>query len=319
MESHPQAHVKPRIAITGASSFVGFWLCREFHEQGWSVYPLCSSRPDRYSGLHARRVSLLQEMAEIHFEAGIGDGSLAAWVLHHRPEVWIHHFHYMVDYRLPTYDYERAVKTCIDPLPMLMDSLSRSGCKGVIHSGSYYEPGEGGELNTPDRTTPYARSKKAVWDALVSLTTAQSLPLSKVVCPDPIGPLENEDRLIPSLLRHARAGEPFPLRSPEGTGDHLPVGILAKKYVEAAEALLRGQTGTVRPSGWAGRNRDWIQFVNQELISRQLNLLPCLIQVGPGGLNNSGEKPMGFQNPPSEQVEINWEAFWREYADWLRP
>ena len=112
----------------------------------------------------------------------------------------------------------------------------------------------------------------------------KKLNLAKVVIPNPIGPMENEDRLIPILVENARKKSTFKIRSPEALSDYLPASSLGEIYVHLANQLVEQKEydpspSIVRPSGETQNVRDWTGIVNQELIKERLQLETLFIGI----------------------------------------
>lgn len=301
-----------RVALSGAPSFTGYWIARALVEAGHDVSALCSQGRVRYSGLRQQRVLALEALSlHVHFNVRAEDGGFAHWIRAHRPQIWIHHHHHMPDFRSPQYDLQSALRIGVEPIPAILDALADVGAKGVIYSGTFFEPGEGG-VPAGGPVTPYAQSKSQVWTALQEGCRSRELLLSKCVLSNPIGPGENEDRLLPLFLRAAQEGVPFHLGAPLALGDQLPVQELACQYVELAQDLVRGIARISRPSGWQGNLRTWLAQVNQQFIVQQMKLPPVKI------LEAEGSKATGFRNPVNEAVAVDWAGFWSTYADWIR-
>ncbi len=303
----------PRIALTGASSCTGHWIAYALHAEGFAVHALCSRRADRYSG---RRQILLRSLAgllSLHFDLDACGDALPRWVLRHRPEIWIHHHHLMRGFRSPGYDLEKARKVAIAPLEGLLDALAETRCRGVIFSGSYFEPGEGGP-EAPRTRTPYAHSKAETWEALRRGCEARGLPLSKIVIPNATGPLESPERLVPALVRASRASRPFVVASPASVTDALPAQELGRVYAEAAHGLLAGHAGVFRPSGLPVPVGSWARTVLRELVGPRLGLRPCPLTEDPASV----APVQRYSNPRAERRPIQWLSFWDEYAAWLR-
>jgi UDP-glucose 4-epimerase len=289
------------VAVSGASSFTGLWICAAFRAAGWRVLPLLTQAPASYTGLRARRVALL----DAPVVAGTAEsGALAAWVHQVRPDIWVHHHHWMEAFRSPDYDVTRADAVGLAPLDQLIAALAVAGCRGIVHSGTYFEPGEGGNTNP---ATAYGESKARVWIASRAAAARRGLPIGKAVIPNPIGPLENEDRLIPTVIARARVGAPIELRGPDAVSDHLPADALARCYVALAERLLAGETGIIaRPSGRVARLADWFDELNRELVGKRLGLTPVVAKLV------STPRVVSLRN--AESVAVDWAAFWDWYA-----
>jgi UDP-glucose 4-epimerase len=306
----------PRVAISAASSFTGAWLCRIFDLEGWEVDGLCTlNGPGEYKDLRATRVQWASQHSRLHLRVKSDDGSMRHWIEKNPATIWIHHHHHMQDFRSLQYDTSRAAQVGREPLEGICQALKDSGYRGIIFSGSYFEPGEG-DKSPPGLETPYAKSKKEVWHDLEEMCDKHGLLLSKVVIPDPVGPLENDDRLIPALVRAAQADLEFPLKNPLAVADRISVDALAQVYVEAANKMINDETWIARPSGWVGSNWDWIDTVNRLLIQRGLGLTGLNFDDKPG--SPSPSQVASCHNPPEDRRDINWEDFFVNYARWIK-
>lgn len=289
-----------KIGISGVTSFTGSWIAREFSRRGHTVFGLCSSCKDQYPGLIQARIQKLLANVELIENIKVETGQMAQWIGESQIEIWIHHHHYMKDFRKPNYDYSAFEKICIDPLSDIFESLKKCKARGIIYSGSYFEPGEGGEIRPPP--TPYAASKLQVWNELQK----SGLPVSKIVIPNPIGSFENPDRLIPQMIEAAKSNQVLEIQTPHFINDHLPVEILASEYVDAAERLKAKEQTIRRPSGWIGSNLDWVEFVNSEFIKKYF-AKTLRLKIS----DNSSR--LGFTNSVLEKKEIHWSKFFSNY------
>lgn len=297
------------VGITGASSFTGYWIAKVLTARGYRVSNLFSRPRDQYAGVRAERVH--QASGESYFNLDASRGDLQNWIEEFRPDVWIHHHHWMHDFRSNKYDLNRARSIGVVPLPAIVEQLVSSGCKGVIFSGTYCEPGEG-EGQSAIHSSPYALSKREVWDKLQELCVRQGLPLSKIVIPNPVGPLEDPERLTPSLLQAASVGKPFVVHAPQSMIDFIPIQCLASAYVESVRQLCKGKFGIRRPSGWTGTVGQWTEKVLTEVAYRRLRW--------PTAELSFGSEPVSeiLRNPETEKVDCNWTAFWDDLAEDIR-
>ena len=121
-----------------------------------------------------------------------------------------------------------------------MSVLKSSGCKRFIHTGTIFEPDEGtsnaGMSPSSEAVSLYGTSKSMVWSALRFFAAELGLPITKIVIPNPIGPLENSDRLAPIFVKMWTQGASPVLKTPQLVRDQLPASWLANAYVD--EALL---------------------------------------------------------------------------------
>ncbi|OFZ81919.1 MAG: hypothetical protein A2583_05715 [Bdellovibrionales bacterium RIFOXYD1_FULL_53_11] len=302
---------KPVIAISAATSFTGAWIAKTLHEKGWKVIAHTAEKQNECTGILAKRIRLLGLLDEpVIFGIRAEDGSMEALIRRVRPGVWINHHHWMAGFRSPGYDRKKALEIGVDPLTGLVKALSDSDCKGIIQTGSYFEPGEAGR-GAEAHITPYAQSKCDVWRALHAEAAGRGLALSKCVIPDPVGPLENEDRLIPLMIKKARSGDELVMNAPNICADRLPVEYLARVYDWLARGLLDGNSSIARPSGRVSTNLAWVQFVNEELITKRLGLAACPVRVN---ADPALEKLGDHRNNKEEAAKIDWDASWDFYA-----
>ncbi len=300
---------RPSVAITGATSFTAPFLARAFTRARFRVVAACPRAA--YTGRKGRIGREVAAVAHVRHGVSSSDGGLAAWARELRPEIWIHHHHPMGGFRSPDYDLAAARPASIDPLPELVDALAKGGCRGIVLSGSYFEPGEGGPAAAL-APTPYARSKSEVWDALREIGRRSGVRVAKVVVPNVIGPGEDETRLVPALLAAARERRAFELRAPGSVSDQLPADALAEVYVEAAQALLAGEAQVRRPAGRAETVEALASRVCVELVEQHLGAPAPEVREA-----KRRDPAVERRNPEREVRACDWPAFWAGYARWI--
>jgi hypothetical protein len=271
-----------------------------------AVSALIPGKTADYAGIKAQRLQQMKSWAEVHSQVRAEDGTMAQWIRENQPQIWIHHHHHMTDFRAPHYDVTAAENVGIAPLPSLVEALRDVKSRGVIYSGTFFEPGEDSPVGRAP--TPYALSKRAVWDELNRLCGDGGLRLSKVIIPNPVGPFENEDRLIPMMISHARASRPFHIKAPDTENNNISCLQLAESYVALADELYLGRAGflgrTIRPQGWKGPTARWANIVNDGLIKHHMKLPPCILE---------------YATPPAENPKYSltdvtaWDSFWLFY------
>ncbi|MBX9768215.1 MAG: NAD-dependent epimerase/dehydratase family protein, partial [Bdellovibrionales bacterium] len=160
---------KERPTLAGASSFTGMAILERLHARGWKPIGLTGTPLAEATGVKKWRLERLKSKG-VDIVSGIRseDGTMAQWVRHHRPKYWIHHFHHMDEFRSPKYDVKMALEVGLNPLELLIKELAQGGCRGLIHSGSYFEPGEGAQ-SISAKVTPYAETKRQIWLTLKEL------------------------------------------------------------------------------------------------------------------------------------------------------
>jgi UDP-glucose 4-epimerase len=290
-----------RVAISGASSFSAVWIAEALKVNGFTVAGLCSSSMSVYAGIQKKRLDRFRDFGSLHYGLSTGSPELMEWIREYRPNIWFHHFHFMENFRSENYDYERAVRDCVLPVGQLLEVLQEIGCRAVVYSGTSVEPKESGVAFHD--ATPYARSKERVWEELEKHCAGSSVVLSKVVVPNPIGPLENRDRLIPQMISNALNGKILSV-IPDNRMKNVSVFELAEKYQEAARLAAEGTARVFRPTSESFRVDEWTAIVNTDLIVGQLKLPPCKTEPA---LNSILRRPSSQFTP----------TFWKKYSDEL--
>lgn len=313
--------------LTGLSSWTGAVLARALCLQGRQGVGFCSRSLQSYSGLQAWRLRPLRQppcLSAFRFwdqTPATAYATSSCWSAV-RPQggVWIHHHHWMQDFRSPDYLSDQAWKIGGEPLEALVPVLKVHGIQGVVVSGSFFEPGEGGVPEGTPRT-PYACSKQRVWQHWVALAAHFELPLVKVVIPNPVGAGENQDRLSVVMLQKSLQGLPLDLKMPEAISDFLPVAALGPVYGKAIDALeqgrvLPGHPLVLRPSGYVTSWRDWVERLNQELLEKRLKWPRVPVHEGAPAVASVAS--LGYRNPGQEQCLVDWPSFWDEYAEQVK-
>lgn len=296
------------VALTAASSFTGMWIANHLAARDFVVHALFTEEP--LSGLKKMRFENLDSRVKKHFGIRSEDATMARWIGKNKPQIWINHHHFMLNFRAPDYDMEMAEKVGIQPLAEIVSALRNSGCQSIIQSGTYFENGEGAQ-SRDYLPGPYAKSKERVWEKLLELRG--NLSIGKVVISNPVGPFENFDRLIPNLVRNSVLKQAFHLRTPTSQMDNIPASDLAKAY---ETAILQSENAAdpivLRPSGRLLTNLDFAEEIVRELIVKRLALIAT--KLTSDTLSNSS----CFQNNPQERVSSDWNAFWDHYAEKFR-
>ncbi len=296
----PQAPFK--IGLSGASSFTGVWIAEALKKSGHKVYaPLSRLRQD-YRGLQLKRLIELENHASVRFGLPLSSRELLQWIKEEKPEVWVHHNHYMENFRSHSYDLELARRLCLDPLEDLVSVLKKSGCQAIAYSGTAIEPSEVDYKSTTP--LPYAVSKQEVWDRLLELSSKSGIALAKIVIPNPVGPLENEDRLIPQMIVKSKEGIPLKA-NPNAEMKSISVFELADCYCEAIRSISSNKTLILRPLSIRHELEPWVKLVNEELLVKRLGLRPCAFDW------TSKLNQKSAFHPNFEQFN---DAFWDRYA-----
>lgn len=300
-----------RVVVTGVSSYTGMCIAEAFAKAGATVTGTLTRTPSDYSGRKALRLERAAR-AGVTFATGVEaeSGELSPLAAREQADVWVHHHHPMKNFRSPEYDTESARQVAVAPLETLTRALKDAGTRTVLLSGTYFEPGEGGQRKDA-QVTPYARLKHEVGREMTRLCHEHTVSAHQIIITTPVGALENEDRLTPQMLLCAASGRPFALRSEASIFDVLPGEDLGRYYLRAAEQSLRAPRGTSavhRPSGWIVSARDWARWVEKHLaepLGLRLSVEPAVPQA----------ESTSFFNPESERLTVDWKSAAQRYVE----
>jgi len=223
-----------RIAITGASGFVGRYVLRELQARGVEIVAVTRSA-DRFPVESGIRELALIDISNCGNEPFEKMGS---------PDVLIH----LAWNGLPNYKSSHHVETELHAQRTFLTSCVKAGLKRLVVAGTCYEYGlASGELAEDMQTQPcteYGIAKDMLRKALEALGHEQDFELAWLRLFYLFGEGQSSKSLY-SLLRDAikRGDDTFDMSGGNQWRDFLPVNEAARLIVETA--LLRGNTGIV--------------------------------------------------------------------------
>ena len=205
----------PRVAVTGSSGFIGHAAARRFLAEGREVFALLRSEArmwrfrDIPPGLAVQPCDLLDP------------DSVRAALLAIRPDAVIHCGAYGAYERES--DAERIVRTNVLGTHVLLAVAREAGVRLFVNAGSSSEYGfRDTPMGETDRLEPnsiYAMAKAA--QTHLCLLAAREGPMAVVAFRifSAYGAWEDPGRLLPTLIRRARAGEPLEMAAPDSVHD----------------------------------------------------------------------------------------------------
>lgn len=253
-----------RVFVTGSSGFVGACLVRALIARGHQVHALLRSDswPWRLAGLANR---LTPHRADLLDAEGVASAIRSA-----RPAAVFH---------LAThgaYESQADARTILTTNVLgtlnLLEASAAAGVATFVTTGSSSEYGFKGEpMRETDRLDPnsiYAVAK-AAQTHLCGLW-ARKRPMDVVVFRlfSVYGPWEEPSRLIPTLIRRARAGLPLDMVSPDTSRDFVYIDDVLEALLDLkAAAQLRGEVVNLG-TGVETTMRDAVATVTDLLGSR---------------------------------------------------
>jgi nucleoside-diphosphate-sugar epimerase len=228
-----------RVLITGGAGFVGACAVRELVRRGHAVSVLLRD-PDK-----AWRLSDVLDACRVH-EGDLRDRSAVRSCLHAaRPDVVLH---------LATYgayeqqaDADAILDTNIFGTQHLLAAAAEAKTSLFVQTGSSSEYGfKSQTMHESDRLEPnsvYAVAKAAQTHLGQLHSRRGTMPVVSLRLFSVFGPLEEPTRLIPSLLRNARAQAPLHLAAPETARDFVFIDDVLDALLDFAK--LRDAGGEV--------------------------------------------------------------------------
>jgi nucleoside-diphosphate-sugar epimerase len=216
------------VFVTGAAGFVGAGATHALLDLGHEVHVLLrpTSRPWRlrsvWSRLHVHRADLLDP------------GAVRESVRRARPGVILHlATHGAYEHQA---DARRIFQTNLLGTYNLLEAAAEQGARLVVNAGSSSEYGlKTGPMCEVDRLEPnsfYAIAKAAQTHLCAFMSRRASLPVVTFRLFSVYGPWEEPARLVPTLIRRARAELPIEMAAPATARDFI--------YLEDVVSALLG-------------------------------------------------------------------------------
>ena len=232
-----------RVAVIGASGFIGRWVARLLTACDAHVYLVVRDAGSMEALLPAygiRGEVVEQDLADF--------AAVKRLLTEVRPSVAFNLAGYGVDRterddRTAFLINAELVRTVAETMASIRDAMWKG--HDLVHVGSALEygvaRGDLAESTAPRPTTLYGRSKLAGTQVLTDVCQESGLRGVTARLFTVYGPGEHEQRLLPSLLRTAESGRPLDLTSGRQQRDFTFVG-------DIAEALLRLGASADEPS-----------------------------------------------------------------------
>lgn len=259
-----------KILFTGASSFTGFWFVKSLVTAGHE--PVCALRGDvkHYAGVRQRRAAALQPLCRLVPGTPFGSDAFLRLIREEGPwDLLCHHAAEIANYRSPDFDAVRAAESNTANLRAVLGLLKERGLKGVVLTGTVFEPDEGSGDEPLRAFSPYGLSKGLTFQIFRFYCNEAGLTLGKFVIPNPFGPLE-EPRFTSYLMQSWHEGKVPTVKTPDYVRDNIHADLLAAAYVRFVAHVGNTKEGMIRanPSGYVETQGAFAQRVAREARSR---------------------------------------------------
>ena len=259
-------HQKPTIVITGASSFVGCHLARGFSKRGWRTFRTGRYSASHYKNLSAQRIGLIEPETNWKVLDIKDKNAVKNFIENVKPQFWIHHAGYAINYSSADYDIHQADEVNVKPIEYTFEALAQNDCKGVVVTGTdaEYFGGDSPYLETDLCTpsTPYGQSKLKETQTALDLAIRLGMPVRVARLFIPFGPLDDPGKLIYYVLSNLEQGKPIDLSLCEQKRDFVYIDRVVDAYELLINDLDRGGTDIFNlSSGQATAVRDVVNWI----------------------------------------------------------
>lgn len=307
-----------KILLTGASSFTGYWFATKLAVAGHEV--VCALRGENKSGSDLRRERLRRLSGNCRLIENVPFGSAGFVELIRSDRAWdllCHHAAEVANYKSPDFEPVQALASNTGNLRQVLAAFQGSPLKGVVLTGTVFEPDEGRGSDGLRAFSPYGVSKRLTWEVFRHYCHEAGVSLGKFVIPNPFGPFE-EKRFTAYLMETWRAGGVATVRTPDAMRDNIPVDLLAEVYVQFADRVTRGagRLEHVSPSGYTGRMDEFARMMAQKVRAR--TGWGCDLEIKP---QTDFSEPLDRTNlQPAREMIPGWSesAFWDHYVSCYR-
>src|SRR2546426_8824165 len=118
-----------KVIVTGVSSFVGCHLVKEFASQGWAVAATVTQPFNTYVGIKAERLRWIEKSVSSWQVLDLrNEKAVRNCIARVKPDLWLHHAGYAVNYGSQDYDFSAARAVNVEPLAYLYKELAKGKC-----------------------------------------------------------------------------------------------------------------------------------------------------------------------------------------------
>lgn len=287
-----------KVVVSGASGFIGTWVCRALVLRGHEVHALTHRRP----------LAALDGTQSHSLSGGVdGLGGLMQIYERVQPEATIH---------LATYYARNHAADEIEPLiqanvqlgTQLLEAASATGCRAFVNAASSWQFDENG---SPVARNLYAATKGAFQQILQTYARG-GLRSASLVVYDTYGPDDTRGKILQRVIEAARSGTRLAMSSGHQRLAFVAVEDVADGFAGAAEGLISGEL----PPGRTWRLSEGRLLSLRELadkVSQATGRVPAIDWGSvPAGPREPAEPWLGIPVLPGWSEKIDIDAFLRQ-------
>ena len=223
-----------KVLVTGISGFIGSHLARGLVKEGAEVYGLVRSSSDLW------RIQDLKSQVKLHYADLTDYESVRKAVQDVTPQK-IFHLAACVDVSRDFEVMDEMVEVNIKGTLNLLRALDRTGYDCFINTGTCEEYGNNPapfrESQSPNPVSPYSASKVAATMFCQMLHKTRGLPIVTLRPFLTYGPGQENDMLIPSLIKKVIKGEAFEMTEGEQTREFNYVDDIVDGFIKAVTTI----------------------------------------------------------------------------------
>jgi UDP-glucose 4-epimerase len=305
-----------KVLFTGASSFTGYWFVKVLTEGGHDVTCTFTKQNENdYTGIRKLRVQELLKRVTPVWGCSFGDKQFLNLATRGF-SAFCHHAADVTDYKSQDFNIPAALQKNTQNISGVLGSLSSSGCRVVLLTGSVFENDEGAGSLPLKAFSPYGLSKSFTSQAFIYFCESFQIRLGKFVIPNPFGPFE--DPRFTAFLVKSWFGNTIPeVKTPAYVRDNIHVDLLAMAYKDFVEKRLQDSSEYMKfsPSGYVESQGTFALRVAKEL-GQRFNL-PCHVSLLK---QTSFPEPQIRINTYPVSTKYDWdeENAWNEFADFYK-
>ncbi len=293
-----------KILVTGVTSFVGYHLAAGFREAGFAVTGTLS-RPGTPEGIRGERAARLARLGVAVVPLDLKDpDSIARSVERIHPDLWVQHAGYTKAYAYDDYDLHAGFTLNVSPLGKIFAAMSAvNGAVIVTGTVSEYSDSDAPHLESECcvPATPYGLSKlmETLYARQLALRYGVPTRIARLFLP--FGPLDSQEKLLPSLIASLRQGRRIALSPCLQRRDFIYVDDVVSLYVRLVRDLPRSSFEVYNVcSGESPALRDVIE----EFVA-VLKADPALCDFGAVAMR-PGEPPMMRGSNKKARQYLHW-------------